>query len=372
MLLLAVGPLAADDEFEMVSYQSVLQTLDNQDQELADLKTRLASLEAEEAVSTPPAVAEGACSPMTCCNACVSNCGWTAGAGIYYLQPRWGSNPALAQFSPTGASSVVQNFDFHGRVAPLVYLGYTGKRGFGFRTQWFTFSDNTPGPMASPNGVNTGLVTTPTSGFESLSTTTVGSALTAAAALRVAALDFELTKALNYGNASYLLSGGFRYAHVGQQYTAGTFNAAGTLTSVLSDGHSFNGLGPTMAGQARYAFPFARNVGIYGRGRGSMLIGQQHDATQSVQPTGVSSNSFSSVNQVVPVAELELGIDWNYQYRSYGFFMQTGFVVQSWFGVGNSANTNIISTGGLTTTSAYDSSSVMCLYGIRTSGGVNF
>src|SRR5271170_7781758 len=120
MLLLAAGQLAAQDatiqdDFEMVSYQSVLQTLDSQDQELAELRTRLASLEAQETVSTPaPTMAAGPCSPMTCCNSCVSSGGWTAGAGIYYLQPRWGSNPGVASFSTTGNNTIVQNFDFRG------------------------------------------------------------------------------------------------------------------------------------------------------------------------------------------------------------------------------------------------------------------
>ncbi len=72
------------------------------------------------------------------------------------------------------------------------------------------------------------------------------------------------------------------------------------------------------------------------------------------------------------MTELEVGVDWNRNYRSYGFFVQGGFVVQSWFGVGNSANTNVIQTGGLVNTSAFDSGSVMGLYGLRTSGGITF
>ena len=99
-----------------------------------------------------------------------------------------------------------------------------------------------------------------------------------------------------------------------------------------------------MAAQARYSFPFARNVGIYGRGRGSLLVGQQHDDIQT-SIGRVGGGQYSSSNQIVPVAELEIGMDWNMNYRSYGFFLQGGFVVQSWFGVGNTTNSNTIATG---------------------------
>jgi hypothetical protein len=266
---------------------------------------------------------------------------------------------------------VTQNFDFHGRVAPVVYAGYTFKNGLGFRASWFTFSDSNPGPT----GVGA-IATTPTAGFQSLSATGPGSVVQTAAALGVTAIDFEAIKYLNYSNSSYWISGGVRYAHVGQQYGASLAgapvlaNLALPSTGLLTDGHNFNGVGPTLAAQARYAFPFARNVGVYGRARGSMLIGQQHNEIQSVL-NGVTGASFSSVNQVVPVGELEVGLDWNMPYRSYGFFVQGGFVVQSWFGVGNSANSNVISLGA-PNTSAFDSNSILGLYGVRTSAGVTF
>ncbi len=114
VVLLAAGQLAAEDDFEMVSYQSVLQTLDNQDQEFADLRARLASLESQEAVSTPAPTVATARSLLgdELLQHGVASGGCTAGAGIYYLQPRWGSNPGVASFSPTGSNTVVQNFRF--------------------------------------------------------------------------------------------------------------------------------------------------------------------------------------------------------------------------------------------------------------------
>ena len=232
LLLLAAGPLAADDDFEMVSYQSVLQALDTQDQELAELKTRLASLESQEASqrSAPMPMAGGSCpqgncyqnpcSSMTCCTQGISKGGFMAGAGIYYLQPRFGTNPGVASFNPANNTSVIQNFDFHGRVAPLVYLGYTLPSGLGIRGQWFTFHDSVNGPSGVPDGVVVGSVTTPVIGNQSLFTNLPGNVLTTGATLGVTATDLEAIKYLNYCNSSYWISGGVRYAHVGQQYGA--------------------------------------------------------------------------------------------------------------------------------------------------------
>jgi hypothetical protein len=304
---------------------------------------------------------------MMCCDTCIGNgSGWYAGAGIYYLQPRWGSNPAFTAFNPATTSSITQNFDFRAHVAPVVYAGYTGKRGLGFRANWFSYIDRTTGPTGTPDGVATGAVQTPTTGITNLTSTIPGNTLSTTGALGVTAIDFEITKSLNAGCGSYLVSGGVRYGNVGQQYGAAVPGTGG----LLSDGHRFNGFGPTMAAQARYAIPYARGAGVYGRARGSMLIGQEHDLMQYTTAT-VNGSTFSSSNQVVPVGELEVGLDWFRRYRAYGFFMQGGFVVQSWFGVGNTSNSDIISTPGVHTTSAFNNGT-LGLYGLRTSGGVTF
>jgi hypothetical protein len=388
LLLLAVGPLVADDDFEMVSYQSVLQALDNQDQELTELRTRLASLESQEPISTPQAMPVGTCpqgscnqnpcASMACCNQCVSKGGFSAGAGIYYLQPRFGNNPGVASFNPANNTSVIQNFDYHGRVAPVVYVGYTLPCGLGIRGQWFTFHDTVNGPSAVADGAVTGSVSTPVIGNQSLFTNLAGNLLTTSGVLGITATDLEAIKYINCCNSSYWISGGVRYAHIGQQYGAALAGVqvpgvAPVLAGagLLTDGHNFNGVGPTMAAQARYAFPFARKVGIYGRSRGALLVGQQHNDIQT-SLRGVGGGQFSSANQIVPMAELEIGLDWNQAYRSYGFFLQGGFVVQSWFGVGNTANTNVIANTGVTSFSSFDNGGNLGLYGLRTSAGVTF
>jgi hypothetical protein len=298
-------------------------------------------------------------SPMSYCNPCITKGAWSAGGGIYYLQPRWGSNPGLV----TGRTdnTATQNFDFHGRAAPTAYASYTLPNGLGFRSQWFYLLDLTAGPYASGP-----IAATPTAGFQSLVATMPTNNMITAGALAMVAVDWEVTKTIYYSNCSYLLSGGVRYAHIGQGYAAALL---GPTHGLLLDGHNFNGVGPTVAAQSRYAVPYLRGAGLYGRARGATLVGQQHNEIQSVY-NGVTGASFSSANQIMPVCELEVGADYNYKIRQYMIFAQAGFVVQSWWGAGNTTNSTV-TTLGSPNTSSFDNG-ILGLYGLRTTAGVSF
>ena len=73
---------------------------------------------------------------------CPPTGGWLVGAGFYYLQPRWGSNPAfdkLATDAYDNQTSVEEDFEVGGHFAPLIWLGYVGPHGVGLRGRWWQF-----------------------------------------------------------------------------------------------------------------------------------------------------------------------------------------------------------------------------------------
>ena len=68
--------------------------------------------------------------------------GWTVGAGLYYFQPRWGTNPAYATsvLSSDGGQSAQEDFSSKGGFAPLLWLGYVADNGLGVRGRWWQFT----------------------------------------------------------------------------------------------------------------------------------------------------------------------------------------------------------------------------------------
>ena len=68
--------------------------------------------------------------------------GWIMGAGVYYFQPRWATNPAYATsvLSSDGGQEAQQDFSSKGGFAPLLWLGYVADNGLGVRGRWWQFS----------------------------------------------------------------------------------------------------------------------------------------------------------------------------------------------------------------------------------------
>ena len=78
--------------------------------------------------------------------------GWTVGAGLYYFQPRWGTNPAYATsvLSSDGGQSAQEDFSSKGGFAPLLWLGYVADNGLGVRGRWWQFTSHTSVSVDNP------------------------------------------------------------------------------------------------------------------------------------------------------------------------------------------------------------------------------
>jgi hypothetical protein len=168
-------------------------------------------------------------------------------------------------------------------------------------------------------------------------------------------VDLEATVEGELGAWLLLSSGGLRYAHLAQSYNVFRFNqgtvpgVAGVTAdaAVLMSGHQIKGLGPTVALEAK------RPIGdhglcLYGQARGSILFGKnKHTAHQASVLSGQAAAPFfetsfmdatASHNDVLPVAELEAGVEWNRDLERSTVFVQTGLFAQTWFGAGGAAS----------------------------------
>jgi hypothetical protein len=323
--------------------------------------------------------------------------GWLCGAGAYYLQPRWSSNPAfekLVSFSTDsgdGQSSDQQDFQMRGQFAPLVWLGYVGDQGIGLRARWWQFHGSTSTSLAAPTLDDTTTETIYSAyplgiGFSSIYSPDFNDTLQFQSDLTLNVTDFELLWDVHPGPWSVLLGAGVRYAHVSQHYTASLLSAPSdptlgedTTTSSLVSGHRFDGIGPVFSMEARVPLG-SSGFSILGNARGALLLGT---GTQQVQLTSTDTDSTGalvstttingsrSMGGTVPVLELELGAEWARQIYHYRFVLQTALVGQAWFSLGNAAGEqNILESTSLADSA--DRRDTLGLLGFRLTAGLSY
>ncbi len=272
-----------------------------------------------------------------------------AGGGIYLIQPNFETNPSHVYTALTGGTFFRRQNDFRYNLdaAPQLWLGVVGENGLGARVRWFQYDQG-----AHEEATNVGDATVNSAaplGVSALFSFTPGGRIVTDSGLYVAVWDFEVTQDIHCGAWDLTLAGGVRYAHVAQNYNAflmpspqSTFE---TPAAILS-GHNFNGAGPSVALDARRRIANT-GLALYGSGRGAILFGSAEQVAYQGRydpATGVlspSEDSASNQSDVLPIAELELGLEYSRIIGGmYGarVFEQIGFVGQVWFGAGNAAN----------------------------------
>jgi hypothetical protein len=284
--------------------------------------------------------------------------GWLVGAGFYYLQPRWGSNPAfdkLATDAYDNQTSVEEDFHVGGHFAPLIWLGYVGETGVGLRGRWWQFQGDASVTATNPNHDDS-LSTTIYSayplgvGFGNASSADFDNALRFEGDLKMSVADAEILWDLRPGRWSLLLGGGVRYAHLAQSYKVASVATPvdplqNTLETDLLSDHRFDGIGPLVSLEARYPIG-STGFALLGSTRGALLLGtgRQHvsmlttesDATGPVSE--VLTDKTRPVGGVLPVLEFEIGAQWERKINYYRFVVETALVSQAWFYAGNAAN----------------------------------
>jgi hypothetical protein len=147
-------------------------------------------------------------------------------------------------------------------------------------------------------------------------------------------LDIELSRRVKVCDSFTMnFFGGGRFAWINQGLTA-TYNGGpdAATNDHVSSPVDFNGVGLTAGAEGQWSV--WHGVGVYARARGSLLTGQFRDSFTETTNNGsvVIANVSEKVDQVVPVAELAMGVN----YCSDHWHLSIGYEIQDWMNMVNS------------------------------------
>jgi hypothetical protein len=299
--------------------------------------------------------------------------GWLAGASVYYLVPKWSSNPAYSTLNNNANTNVTtgaeQDFTMNGGFAPLVYLGFMSDAGIGIRARWWQFSESSSTTVsqaattANPPPTSTVFSDYPLGlGFGSPVANGYSNVMEFDSSLTIDVADVELIWDVRGGGWSMLFGAGLRYAHINQNYNATWTSSVSPadptqdayITTVQS-GHNFDGLGPVVSLEGRY--PLGRSgFAILANARGALLFGSgtQSALYDSVDTQGQMAPSpiqrSQSSGGVMPMAELELGAEWSHALGLARIAIQGAVVGQAWLFAGNASDQDFTFGGSSTST----------------------
>jgi hypothetical protein len=195
--------------------------------------------------------------------------------------------------------------------------------------------------------------------------------------LQLQVWDFEALQDIQVCGFDLLFSGGLRFAHINEQYNAFALFSGGAapLASVVSS-NSFDGIGPVVDLEARRPIGDC-GLAVYGSVRGALLFGSEHQVASAVNATFLGATSTDSINsadrhdRVLPVGELEFGLEYGRKVGNSRVFGQIALVGQDWVGAGNASRSNTTTVLGVPfggTTSDSD----IGFFGLAFRFGVNY
>lgn len=299
---------AQGQEARLTSYDDLLVRMDHLEQQL-------------QASQTTPTHTAASCNTCGTCGPCPCSTGHYYGSyEAVFVTPFQSNNTAIiAQNDP-----VIEHlgFDWEMKYSNRFELGYLAPTcGIGWRARYWQFDQSTS--FAVDNSV--GLVQDEGAIIWAATSDNVIGLVDVDTAVMTHSIDMQVWDMELQAQATknLLLSGGFRYAEIDQNYLAVTDSGIGTG---LMD---FQGYGPTMSAE------FHRNVcggwDLFANGRGSLLYGKQaFVGTDNVSNTQMAINNGGTLSSAL---ETQMGLKWTS--RNNRFFFKTALEAQYWANVGS-------------------------------------
>jgi hypothetical protein len=290
----------------------------------------------------------------------------------------------------TGNSRTTTDFTYDYTVSPAVWFGVVNDCGFGLQGRFFRFdqfanllgadlssaaASGTGSFMPPPNttavisfaapasitsllpGVAAaGTAPSPVSAADTSGTG--GDHLDFRSRLLIEQFDVDATYDAQLGHLGLQLACGGRYVHMAQDFAEALIGtgvplggkASATETESLQFGHNFSGAGPALGLQARWQFGDSA-LAVVGSARGALLIGrsretaqffdQVHDPNGILAPPGgstLSSNFSRDKDTVLPVAEVEVGLEYAPPCCSCRPFLRVAAINQTYFDAGSASS----------------------------------
>jgi hypothetical protein len=277
----------------------------------------------------------------TCCTPDESR-RWV-GVGAMMLRPVFQRNPAFGvTFDGEGPKET--NLSWGLRGGPWVSTGFQLDNGWGFRGTWWNIAGDSATTVRVNDDPRFVYASAPALGLSWTSPTPsqdrVGAALPDTlrftSNLNLQALDLDFTRAVDMGPVGGSFNLGVRYSYIWQHFTAERHGEQGAAdTSFVYFGHSYWGIGPTAS--ADLFLPICDYIRLYTTGRVTPLFGENRGHSISRDVNRVQDSRFNEF-KVIPVGEVESGVDFHMGHGGLRPFLRVAFVGQYWFGAGNATN----------------------------------
>lgn len=126
---------------------------------------------------------------------------------------------------------------------------------------------------------------------------------------------------------------GLRFAQVNHFLNSSIVTADGVQAVAADSSAKFFGVGPRIGLQMRRYFDHAARFSVYGRGAGSLLVGnlQQEISNFNITPPETLVTVNDRFNRVVPVADIEIGATWCILPR---LSVSGGWLASAWWDLG--------------------------------------
>lgn len=249
--------------------------------------------------------------------------------GVYLLQPVFNTNPAFTVVSTARANTRQVEFSHRLQAGPDVWLAYTPERGWGMRGRWFQFDHDSAASYAVRPGETIRGITSFAAGAAP-----VTGAVLADSNLAVNMFDAQFTRSFGTDRWTHLFGIGVRYTHMSQDYRANLTSPATQIT--LTSGHNFNGWGPSLSWETKRRFGDT-GLAIYAQTHFAAVFGQGNESSLALNNNRRSEDD-RGYTDVLPVGELEAGLEYQRDLGTAKIFVQTGFAGQIWWGGGNASN----------------------------------
>ncbi|MDP6443098.1 MAG: Lpg1974 family pore-forming outer membrane protein [Pirellulaceae bacterium] len=229
----------------------------------------------------------------------------------------------------TADSGQIVDFDHDFEYSPRIEFGYFAPSdGLGWRARFWHYEGHETEATSSPAIV--ALSDDPQINIDS----DAGGTLFANYDLRFTVADLEAVKR-NYGESSVSsVAAGMRFAAIDHDYTAREFGGANAL---ILAGTESNVIGPTIAWEGRQLL-CGRRFDAFMSTRASALFGETDFIAHKV--AGATSGGIVRIDdrlQVIPVGEIQMGVDYREPLNDGIFFMRFAVEAQYWLNGGTGA-----------------------------------
>jgi hypothetical protein len=267
--------------------------------------------------------------------------GLEAGVSLFFAKPQMKESfQATVVDVATGTLGLVP-FSFDNDISPRVWLGYFGDSGAGVRARYWQYDHNADplSLVATPTtfpGVSAVTVIFPSA----ISTAAPGDVLSVGSGLEVHTLDIEGAMRNEVMGINMLVSAGFRWASMEQNFDSVVIGAGQIPTGALNWTRNFEGGGLTAAADAKKRIGGSA-FAVFGSARGSLLYGEKElrrSVFGDVTPPSAATPPFAvleNADEVSGIFELALGGEWSRQTKNFGnFFVRGTYETQLWTAAG--------------------------------------